>query len=284
MFATGVVLSCVLAAPAIAHAEELYATRGGWDIAKGDDSCSLSMEFEGPGETMVLVDKDIAGQITIGVTNANWSARKGQSYSVSFELNGTTFGGGGAIGIEDGSRRGFAAKFLPGFEGHLARGSTLYVRLGETLVDELSLTGTAAALASVNACLREVRIAHAAAERERTRWSHIPKDPFAHAPTSPVASPPTPRGNPGAWVSTNDYPSAALREEREGRVTFRATVGIDGRVSDCIVVQSSGSADLDEVTCTNVKRRARFQPATDAAGEPTVGEWSNFVNWSIPKD
>jgi protein TonB len=61
-------------------------------------------------------------------------------------------------------------------------------------------------------------------------------------------------------------------------------VGADGKVSSCQVTSSSGSPDLDEATCSNVTRRARFNPATDGEGQPTSGSYSGRVRWVIPED
>ncbi len=116
--------------------------------------------------------------------------------------------------------------------------------------------------------------------------------PVIVAPPAPAVAPPprvqpkqaTPRGNPANWATTNDYPTRALREEREGTTGFRVTVGPDGRVTSCSVTSSSGSSDLDEATCSNVTRRARFNPATDGEGNPTTGQYSSRVRWVIPKD
>jgi periplasmic protein TonB len=111
------------------------------------------------------------------------------------------------------------------------------------------------------------------------------------APIVPTAAPPAPpavisaakpRGNPGNWANTNDYPSRALQQEREGTTGFRVTIGTNGRVIDCSVTQSSGHADLDAATCNNIKRRARFTPAL-RNGEPVQGSYSNRVRWQIPK-
>jgi periplasmic protein TonB len=113
------------------------------------------------------------------------------------------------------------------------------------------------------------------------------------APIVPTAAPPAPpppavisaakpRGNPSNWANTNDYPSRALQQEREGTTGFRVTIGTNGRVIDCSVTQSSGHADLDEATCKNIERRARFTPAL-RNGEPVQGSYSNRVRWQIPK-
>jgi periplasmic protein TonB len=104
-------------------------------------------------------------------------------------------------------------------------------------------------------------------------------------PPPPVAKRPNPvpKGNPGNWANTNDYPSRALQQEREGTTGFRVTVGPNGRVTDCQISSSSGHPDLDQATCTNVTRRARFDPALDGSGNPTTGTYSNRVRWQIPK-
>lgn len=104
-------------------------------------------------------------------------------------------------------------------------------------------------------------------------------------PPPPVAKrpKPVPKGNPGGWATTNDYPSRALQQEREGVTRFTVTVGPNGRVTDCSVTGSSGHPDLDAATCSNVTRRARFDPALDGAGQPTTGTYSNQIRWQIPK-
>ncbi|HVR89725.1 MAG TPA: TonB family protein [Novosphingobium sp.] len=119
-----------------------------------------------------------------------------------------------------------------------------------------------------------------------------PPPPIIIAAPAPVAPPPpriqpkgaSPRGNPASWATDNDYPTRALREERAGTTGFRVTVGADGRVSSCTVTSSSGSPDLDEATCSNVTRRARFNAATDGEGQPVAGSYSNRIRWVIPKD
>lgn len=110
-------------------------------------------------------------------------------------------------------------------------------------------------------------------------------------PAAPVAPPPPagptsgakPKGAPGNWVTTNDYPSRALREEREGTTGFRLSVGPDGRVTDCQITSSSGHADLDQATCDNLRRRARFTAALQG-GQPVAGSYTSRTRWVIPKD
>ncbi len=105
------------------------------------------------------------------------------------------------------------------------------------------------------------------------------------APPPPRFTPksPEPRGNPGSWATTDDYPSRALREEREGVTRFTVQVNAEGRVTSCNVTNSSGSPDLDDAACRSVSRRARFKPATNGEGEAVAGSWSSSVRWQIPK-
>lgn len=110
----------------------------------------------------------------------------------------------------------------------------------------------------------------------------VPSAPPPPPPPKFTPKPASPKNNPGGWATPDDYPSRALREDREGVTRFRVTVGADGEVQSCDVVGSSGHADLDDATCKLVSRRARFKPATDGNGEPTTGSYSNAVRWQIP--
>lgn len=91
-----------------------------------------------------------------------------------------------------------------------------------------------------------------------------------------VVTPPKPRYPVQNVVSPDDYPAAAKG---------RGTVGMDlftdkeGRVVDCHITQSGGSWQLDAGTCNIVKRRARFSPALDRDGKPSIGKIAVQVDW-----
>jgi protein TonB len=70
----------------------------------------------------------------------------------------------------------------------------------------------------------------------------------------------------GGALLHSDYPRAARRKRAEGVVFLSFTVAADGAVSDCIVTQSSGHAELDATTCRLIERRFRYAPALDAEG------------------
>jgi periplasmic protein TonB len=96
---------------------------------------------------------------------------------------------------------------------------------------------------------------------------------------SPPAPPPPPRkmqsaqsakGDLRSLFSPDDYPAAAQASGAEGSVRASITVGPDGRVVGCNVIQSSGNGALDSATCNILRRRAKFVPARDSNGNPTT--------------
>lgn len=92
-----------------------------------------------------------------------------------------------------------------------------------------------------------------------------------------------PLGMPGRWVSDADYPTAALHRGEQGAAGFEVTIGPDGRVRDCRITRSSGSASLDAATCAKVSERAQFSPARDENGDLVVGRYANVIRWRIPE-
>lgn len=95
------------------------------------------------------------------------------------------------------------------------------------------------------------------------------------------ARPPVPAGNPGKWVTMEDYPFSALRSEAEGVTRFTLKIDAEGAPAECNVTNSSGHDDLDSTTCALMEERARFKPALDAQGKPVAATWSSSVRWMI---
>ena len=85
----------------------------------------------------------------------------------------------------------------------------------------------------------------------------------------------------GAFHNETDYPSAARRNEEQGTVRVSYTVGTNGRVSNCTVVQSSGSSSLDSTTCRILQQRFRYRPARDSAGNAVSTTMRSSVTWEL---
>jgi protein TonB len=79
-------------------------------------------------------------------------------------------------------------------------------------------------------------------------------------------------------LRTRDFPRSGAGE-RDGRfIVVRYDVASDGRVRNCRVVQSSGSAEADAITCRLIEKRFRYRPAEDAAGNP-VPDQTGWKQW-----
>ena len=88
-------------------------------------------------------------------------------------------------------------------------------------------------------------------------------------------------GRAPSLVSDDDYPAEALARGEQGTTCFSLVVGVNGRVRDCIVTRSSGSASLDGATCRIMRERARFRPARRRNGEPTEDVVHLKLTWRI---
>jgi protein TonB len=85
-------------------------------------------------------------------------------------------------------------------------------------------------------------------------------------------------------IDRDDYPSSAVRSRAQGTVGLRFVVGPDGRISDCAVTRSSGSAVLDATTCRLLKRRLRYRPARDGSGRPIAETIFGDHEWGMDSE
>ena len=118
-----------------------------------------------------------------------------------------------------------------------------------------------------------------------------PAPPVRIVPPPAAPAPPPPpskaRGaqpeNQRSWQQRimDNYPARAIRDEIEGRVGVRVTIGPNGRVSGCTVSSSSGQSVLDDAACQDITRYARFEPALDDAGNPTTGSWGTTIVYQL---
>lgn len=107
-----------------------------------------------------------------------------------------------------------------------------------------------------------------------------PPPPAPPAPSKARGATPDGLGRWSARIQEN-YPPRAVRDEIEGRVGVRVSIGPNGRVADCSVTASSGSGILDDAACTGMRSYARFNPALDAAGNPTSGSYSTTIVYNL---
>ena len=252
----------------------------GWDVGQLDDACAISSSFEGKGDSELTLFLNLDGTAGLHVTNAQWSAKKGEAYELTYIVNGHSYSGN-SIGIGDSydSRKGFVATLPRSFVEDVRKSSNLVIKRGDATVDSLSMDGSSAALLVAERCVSAVRADVDAATREKRRFSDIADDPFAQKPPhepSPVAG-----GSKliSQWITVDDYPPSSLRALEEGTVTVRFDLDSTGRPVNCSVLHSSGASALDRATCAIITRRGRL-PVASGDGAPRVIEGS--YSWKIP--
>lgn len=90
---------------------------------------------------------------------------------------------------------------------------------------------------------------------------------------------PEPKRSPQSWITIADYPVEAWKTGKIGEVGYSLKVDVDGKVTDCSIVSSSGHVSLDEKTCALVSERAEFSSALNQAEEPVAGEYYSYFDW-----
>jgi periplasmic protein TonB len=81
----------------------------------------------------------------------------------------------------------------------------------------------------------------------------------------------------------SDLPPALRDSGIGGTVAVRYAVNVDGRVSDCAITASSGSAILDQLTCQLIQQRFRFDPSRDDQGRPVRSMIEESHQWEIER-
>jgi periplasmic protein TonB len=80
-------------------------------------------------------------------------------------------------------------------------------------------------------------------------------------------------------IRDSDYPRKAGKDGQHGRVGTEIQVDANGRPSACVILRSSGSAELDQATCRLIMRRFRYTPARDAQGRAMTGTATYDQQW-----
>lgn len=117
----------------------------------------------------------------------------------------------------------------------------------------------------------------------------IPPPSIAAEPTDPLgrsveASSRVLGASLSNYFSTYDYPVRAMRAEQQGAVGFRLALAPDGRISDCVVTRSSGSAALDRGTCRILSRRLRYDRFVRLRWRRLPALDRGIVRWTLAAD
>jgi len=258
---------CAPIAPALAQTNPpqrdlTWSKSGHWIIAMDPgDNCAMIDSFDGGWNFGVAYSTE---RLPIALVVGPLPYKVGDNPALSWQIGQDAFSGGenrvGSFGGKPRITAGMPREFLD----KIAAGTEIEIYEGDKKITGFYLTETAAAIAELRRC-----------------WGELIKED--KGTRLPAVTPPQGQ-NLATVIQTDDYPSAALREQASGRTGVALTITAHGLVSGCSIVSSSGNVDLDNAACRAMQRRARFTPAKDAAGKATEGRYQTGVNWTIPAD
>lgn len=131
---------------------------------------------------------------------------------------------------------------------------------------ELALGSSSALLKALDKCMDDLKV----------QWRMV----AGKLPVPAVAS--RSQGDVRGIFQYTDYPEDAMEAGQGGSVNYLLMIGKDGSVMDCVIAQSSGIASLDAMGCQVIRERAKFKPATDADGKPTVDTYvTPVIKWTL---
>jgi TonB family protein len=106
---------------------------------------------------------------------------------------------------------------------------------------------------------------------------------WARNAPKPARQPLKPKEFLWSLITKDDYPPSARQARQQGTTWVALDVDTNGRVTRCLVLESSKVPALDAQTCRLLQSRARFTPATDDSGKPVPSRTTFQQTWWLPK-
>jgi TonB family protein len=226
-----------------------------WRVGMGTQMCSAVMQRRDGAEVRLSRSTSDPGTI-IRVTPPEKRGRDGGdpfgTYGFDLKISGSRAWRETVSRTDGGSAHGGGAGAVLDPDG-LARmlASGMVQVTGDGPMVEIPLPPSNMVERDILACLDRLRIAE-------------------RGSGEPAAVPPRPWNAFDPWLQE----AASGREHFSGAtLRLRLTVAAQGHTLDCTVTESSGDAELDRRVCVILRPRARFTPAADAAGRPTLGSY-----------
>jgi TonB family protein len=89
------------------------------------------------------------------------------------------------------------------------------------------------------------------------------------------------KGDLSRVFKSSDFPSVAVMDSTQGTAKVAILIDEAGKVADCTVIGSSGSAALDGQSCYAISSRAKFRPAVGLDGKPARSGYTQNITWRI---
>lgn len=272
----------ILAAAAAPVEARVWGSPAGWVVQDSPEACGMERRSEGSGRPTMSITWHVDFDALLHISSPNWPVRKGDEFEMTARIDGRALERR-AKAYENDGRKGLSMFLAQEHVNAIASGATIDFHRADTgaLIDSLRLNGSGAAVALLRRCLVSVRARVAEERRGKAAPAPVPASPIAPPVVPGQPSKAEPMASIPSLVSGQDYPASALRAGEQGQTGYRLTVGTNGRVTDCTITSSSGSAILDSTTCRILRARARFRPARDSKGEPVEGSYRGALTWSL---
>lgn len=286
------IVASVVSAPAIAQPLALpLQPIGPWKLDYAQEECRLVRTF-GSGEDQLVLRIARGGAIgSVDMVLAGKGLPKLASrIEVKLTLSPqarTATGSGYSMSVP-----GRPERFLRWFDTSIAlldqaaSAQTLQIAATDKFAVSLNVTQFGAAMAALQTCYIDLLKGWGVddASIERIVAVRSPDSRSLNEVTAQRAGRPSPKGDMANWVTTNDYPTEALRQELGGTVIVVLALDQAGVPERCNVAVSSKVPVLDAQTCAVLMRRARYQPVKDGSGNPAKAATVERVRWLIPTD
>jgi TonB family protein len=237
-----------------------------WALNYAQSMCILSRQYANNGKrfTLVLKPSPLNDEIRLGMLFAGTAKFDEGKAQISFDghppieapFMSSAVAAEGMYLVSIDTKR----SELSGFD----QSKVMWLRAGK-FTFALKLADVAKALAALKLCEKDL-IVH---------WGMDAKVVDSLA-TMPVER------NVASVFRVDDYPSSAIAHSEQGTVGARFWVSKEGKISDCTVIESSGSKVLDQQTCSIIRSRARFDPARTQAGEAVACPSFVRIRWLLP--
>jgi len=144
----------------------------------------------------------------------------------------------------------------------LAKGESIAIKAGGLVNVSLKPTSFDKALKALEDCESDLL----------TSWG------FDKAAQAAVATRPV--GQIFGLIQPDDYPEQALESGLGGTVGVRMRIEPNGKIGECVALESSGVPILDKTTCAILMKRGRFTPAMGHDGKPVAAPYFTWITWS----
>ena len=104
-----------------------------------------------------------------------------------------------------------------------------------------------------------------------------------HAGGSDIREKASPLEPLSSIFSSKDYPMPRSTYYNQGRAVVSILVDENGKVRDCSIADSAGAATLDAMSCHIIQERASFRPAIGVDGKPSRSVYVQTIVWRLDR-